>query len=362
MYGKNVKDMYLSYLSGNSEDIINVNLQLKPVRDMSSLFEKLAHIEEERGEDIAQINPAEYPRILFQIIKFQRFSYFQRIYQQLLDYREYVFEKQLIDIKYLFKGFQSYEAATSSRDLLVDFKNLQKEFQQETIFYTANDLYDYLNEQVYSNNITNIQNNEYLQSNSVISNDELTMLYVLLHYHGIDRDELCKINKKSDIVWLDNKDPYIIIKLRKYFIKGLTVNLLKKAAAATYVTYRRGRGYALQPLNGLYLFSYEDDDIQTESGFTKRSAKIANKFSKDCELAEVDSSTLSDIFFQGALYRVCEQLYKDGIEFFDLHIAQIFKKCHYNDSAKNLPYHVEIEVVKEVRERYQYLSVNDLWL
>lgn len=362
MYGENRKYRYLNYLSGNSGDDLFFDLQLKPVRDMNSLLEKLAMVEEREGQDIAQINPKRYPRILFEIIKSQRFSYFQKTYQQLLDYRDFVFQHGLIDIKYQFKGFESYTEATTSKELLAEFAQLQKEFHEDTIFYTANDLYYYLVEQVYASNIDNAQNNDYLQNETVISNDELTMLYILLHYHGIERDELCSINKRNSIQWISDKEALIYIKLNKYIIKGFTLQLLKKATKTTYVTFRRGRGFALQQLNDKYLFTYENDDIDSKEGFVKRSNKIANKFSKDCELAAINSPTLSSIYFQGALYRVCEHLHRDQIDFLDPHIVNLFKKYYYSDNTKNPTYHVELEVVNEVKSRYKYLTENNLWL
>ncbi len=162
-----------------------------------------------------------------------------------------------------------------------------------------------------------------------------------------------KLQKDGSVINLDGKN---------YRVAGLANELLHKCMRSLYVTYRRGRGFTAQQLNNRYLFAYDGDDTENDANFQKRGDKIANKFSKDCKLAMVNASTLSDIYFQGLLYRICEYIHKHQQILMDLQISKIFKTLYTDDPNKTVSYNMEIEVVSEVKKRYKYLDENNLWL
>lgn len=353
MYGEIRKIQYLDFIKTTHK------LNKAKERELQAIFEKISKIENDRDLDIAQINPDEYPEIIYNTFDVQRFTYFRQLYYRLHQYREFVFDKGLIDIKW---SFMYSKIKTLNGDDLFDiFQNLRQKYDPEIIFYTPDYLCQYLEKNLYPNLLAKeMVYSSYLNEGLAIFLERLQIIYALLTYLGIDKDNRCSISKSS-FIGTDNAIMFLANKRLPIYITGYTWQILNDALNADYLLFLRDTAkHGIMPvykeLHKIAFLSYLSDE--TIDDMKKRSNSMYIKFSRDSKDGICKIPSLGNIAFQGVLFEICRRINDD--EALNTH-TNIIKLFNYLTNSKLSSSDVmAYEIIREVKYRYTYMLNHNL--
>lgn len=320
------------------------------------LFEEVSVYEKNVGEDICNVDFKLYPQIINEIIAPQRFGYFYNLYKYLCTYRVFCAAKQLVDpvIYYSYESDKDLTIEELCQTFIKTSKAVKLRTPDQCIKYFQLNLFPGF------------------ESSFELSANEYKLLYIGLKYSGLDDEAISAITEEN-ITDLAGK-AYIRIDSKKYIIyDGLIFSLLQKIRQIRKVTQISSTNKKrVMELDYKYLFSYIDDDSQEKR--IRRIKKTYQNIVKAASLQEKDVPTISDIVFQGTIYRMC----------LDEHLA---KSCDwesmqpdrwsalYHAYSKSIPPDLMPEdkpkIIKNVAlgvevkqcflDEYQYLDKNNEW-
>lgn len=300
MFNQKIKQEFIQYIDKNE---ISTGI-------VEGIFSHISVEEEKRGLDICNINPHEYATILCENLpNINSMSYLKMAYNTLMYYREFCVQRHYINEVIFYSNFSKYKEAVTTDQL---YQVLKKHMRSNYVyFYTPDELVNFILDQVY-----NIHKNQLTSSDkemSIITTDELTCLYVALIYYGIPQKKCCQIYKENIV----NDDTTMITTInfdnRRYYIEGLTRDLLIKANNAKSSMRLAYIKPIFTELNNDWLLSYIADD--TEDLRIKRSKKYYNKFQQDCVKFDVKGMPkIKEIINQGVIYQMCKIVHEYDIK------------------------------------------------
>lgn len=355
MYGEIRKMQYLEFIKETHK------LNKAKEHELNAIFEKISEIEIDRNLDIAQINPDEYPDIIYQVFDVQRFTYFRQLFYRLHQYREFVFDKGLLDIKWLFM-YQTNPKSLSGEDLFDIFKELREKYDPEIIFYTPDYLCKYLEKYLYPMLLMNEEiYSSYLHDGMAIFSERLQIIYAILAYLGVKKEHRCSIPKSSFII-TDDSIMFFADRRLTHYIKGYTKDLLSECLEAGSVLFLRDTAkHGIMPiykdLNRVTFLSYFSDE--TPNDMIKRSNTMYNKFSRDIKDSVRKIPSLGNIEFQGIIAEICRRINSDNILNTNLNIITLFN--YLTNSKLSFGDIRAYEVTREVQYRYKYMLEHNLF-
>ena len=329
-------------------------------RELEAIFEKISEVEINRNLDIAQIDPAEYPEIIYQTFDIQRFTYFRQLYYRIHQYREFVFDKGLLDTKWLFI-YNKEPRSLNGEDLFNIFLDLREKFDPEIIFYNTDYLCKYLEKYLYP--ILLLQEDSfasYLQEGVAVFAERIEMVYAVLTYLGVEKENRCAI-PKSSFINSDNSIMFLANKRLPIYISEYTREIINKVLNADFMLFLRDSSKhgvipVHQELHKITLLSYAADE--TIDDMKKRSNVMYMKFSSRSQNGIRKIPSLGNIAFQGVISEICKRIHSDEALNTNTNIIKLFN--YLTDSKLSFGDIGAYEVTREVDYRYKYMLEHNL--
>lgn len=362
--------------NGHQKNLFLKNIVSQATRTkVKPLFEKLADYEQEQETDICNINPTLYPQAISQCnMRIQRFEYFYNLYNLLLNYRIFCYSRGLIDPSKYFQ-YNPDDAENSLPDT-------------EKIMYLYDEFVEHRKrEQIPTpEKCIEVLRKTLLPNASVerdyISMDEYRLAYIALLYLGIDSDDVARL-KITDVRNIGDKCYVAGINSHCEVNTPEAYKLINKLATVrTIKQITRAGSVRIRPLGSEYLFAYRSDENSMDdidARMKVRIDKIKSLIRKEMSKYEImDCPTLSDVIFQGVLYKMCcKERRSDIEEIRNLTYQQWVTLYSYyehpscwdatKDPLKDVVPMSAVNVARAVEiknaffETYEYLEQNDAW-
>ncbi len=333
MYNEEQKKAFIRQLKKGKEPQVAENA-----------FAGIESYERKNNKDICDIAPRQYPKILTECcnnIHIQRYSYYMDMIKALLNYREYCVAHGLITPALYF------EFANDK----FTYRKLLEEFKSNTntvILPDPKTLYKFYSELL----------GIYKESTP----EDFYLGLLILYYYGLTNDDIAEI-KRSQIrqesgVTEINMGTYTI------FIEGKCGKHIFKIAQSTVNATHYSERFKVYHMNSEFVYGRDND---TDAAQRQRTVHNYARYTVGKLQQQSNTPTLSDVKHQGAIYRMCRDLIKDGIqkdEFFNLTNKEIYSKyyCYFHNirTDENLKVGTSqfktIEVVYDLEKEWQYLE------
>lgn len=278
------------------------------------IFSKTEQAECEAGYDICNFSTEEYCPLLMKLFNINKFSYLNSLMQTLIRYRAFCIKSDFIDEKIFYSNINNITTALHGPDYEELYQAFSRQYNEDTnvSLYSPENLYELLNnvcvlssERSIISEASNILN----KKNSVMSNQEMIILLIMLIYFGVHEDEICDM-RLNDVVLSEIEDnSYEILSIKRYtkiHIIGSTFELLGRRLQSKHVSYFM-RYEKIEKLSDEYVFGYEQDDNMELR--KKRIHAYLNTYRNWKRVYKdrynIDFPTLSNIKMAGCIYKIC---------------------------------------------------------
>lgn len=294
MYNENQKIRFIN------EQRNNITKQAK--ERATFVFESIASYEEKANCDVCNLPPKDYAKIILSSMNCDKYQYLCERVGILMQYRLYCFNAKLTDEVKFISGGGSIEFSTKEMDLYDIYRSYKEADSFTKMIFSPNLLCKYL--------IKHIDVKDDTEWGYGIALNKLLIIFVMLHFYGASKDEVCNLKTSSVTIYSKENVPFAVVRLRdrSFKVYGEVYNLLLQRSQSDWIipSFASANSNLVQEFEKGYLFLFEGDKPYEND----RYQKFAMKFSNELKKASVRMPTLSQIKYAGIIYQMCEEVYQ----------------------------------------------------
>lgn len=335
MYNEQQKQRYIDKQSNYS------------VKSRTTLvFNSIANEEIRQGKDISQINISSYADIIMDNMECDSYQYLLERVGILLRYRLFCYNTGFLDMEQWAQSGGSLTEYQYELNLREKYNERKKYDEYAKVLYSPELLSNYLLRNIPFVNIADKYSN--------ITLHELTILFLMMHYFGIDKDEICGLKVSQISRYESNGEVFFVIRTNNRTIKA-TKNvarlLIKRFESEDVVTIVGNNQNTPIKLDKDYIFLYHNDDRD----FKKKYQTFYNKYSHIVRKSDEKLPQIRQIIRSGILYRMCQETYSMKLQHETVsdivrHYTSLTDQTIANEDAKmdlSIEFHLMYENYKE---------------